>query len=100
MMQRKYFPSILQLQIQYLLLEHIVQTICQDMFDSTFPKLLLDFRAEQSLELYKNRALNQFLELTEKQDEKQNQSRIYFDDTMFENVDYTEFENSFDKILD
>ena len=68
---------------------------------STFPKLLLDFRAEQSLELYKNRALNQFLGIeVEKQDEKQNQSRIYFDDTMFENVDYTEFENYLMKILD
>ena len=65
---------------------------------STFPKLLLDFRAEHSLELYKNRALNQFLGIeVERHDEKQNQSRIYFDDTMFENVDYTEFENSLDE---
>ena len=65
---------------------------------STFPKLLSDFRAEQSLELYKNRALNQFLGIeVEKQDEKQNLSRIYFDDTMFENVDYTQFENSFEE---
>ena len=43
---------------------------------STFPKLLSDFRAEQSLELYKNRALNQFLGIeVEKQDENQNQSQ-------------------------
>jgi glycosyltransferase involved in cell wall biosynthesis len=60
---------------------------------SKFNDLNHDKRALQSIDLYKERTLNQFLGLQEVEIDEEAAASIYvFDDSMFENVEYTEFE--------
>ena len=62
-----------------------------------FPKLLKDSRAISSIDLYKNRTLNQILGIEEQEyEELQSSSIILFDDSMFENINPTEFETILD----
>ena len=62
-----------------------------------FPKLLKDSRAISSIDLYKNRTLNQILGIEEQEHEElQSSNIILFDDSMFENIDPTEFETILD----
>ena len=64
---------------------------------SEFPEVLDDSRAVISIQLYKNRTLNQFLGIENEIEEEQPSSVIYaFDDSMFEHIDYTQFESKFD----
>lgn len=60
---------------------------------SKFPDLTQDTRAVKSIELYKERTLNQFLGLQDVEEVEDTNTSIYvFDDSMFENIEYTEFE--------
>ncbi|MDA8615535.1 glycosyltransferase family 4 protein [Candidatus Poseidoniales archaeon] len=62
-----------------------------------FPELLNDSRAVQSIELYKTKTLNQFLGIEEEIEEELPTNPVYtFDDSMFEYIDYTQFETKFD----
>jgi glycosyltransferase involved in cell wall biosynthesis len=62
-----------------------------------FPELMKDSRAMESIEFYKNKTLNQFLGIDEDIEEELTTNLIYsFDDSIFENIDYTQFETSFD----
>ena len=62
-----------------------------------FPKLLKDSRAVHSIGLYKNRTLNQILGIEEQEKEElQSSNIILFDDSMFENINPTEFETILD----
>ena len=62
-----------------------------------FPDLMKDPRAMESIEFYKNKTLNQFLGIDEDIEEELTTNLIYsFDDSIFENIDYTQFETSFD----
>ena len=64
---------------------------------SKFSELNQDERALKSIELYKQRTLNQFLGVDETADETESSSSIFvFDDAMFENIEYTEFETMLD----
>jgi glycosyltransferase involved in cell wall biosynthesis len=64
---------------------------------SEFPEVLDDSRAVISIQLYKNRTLNQFLGIGNEKEEEQSPEVIYaFDDSMFEHIDYTQFESKFD----
>jgi glycosyltransferase involved in cell wall biosynthesis len=62
-----------------------------------FPQLNEDHRARASIELYKQRTLNQFLGVEESDDSEDSVSSIFvFDDSMFENTEHTEFEAMLD----
>lgn len=64
---------------------------------SEFPEVLDDSRAVISIQLYKNKTLNQFLGIGNETEEDQSAEVNYaFDDSMFENIDYTQFESKFD----
>ncbi len=64
---------------------------------SEFPEVLDDSRAVISIQLYKNKTLNQFLGIENETEEEQSPNVIYaFDDSMFEHIDYTQFESKFD----
>ena len=64
---------------------------------SDFPDLLNDPRALTSIDLYKNRTLNQILGIEEPDHGGlQSANIILFDDSMFENIDPTEFERVLD----
>ena len=64
---------------------------------SEFPEVLDDSRAVISIQLYKNKTLNQFLGIGNETEEDQSTEVIYaFDDSMFEHIDYTQFESKFD----
>ena len=64
---------------------------------SEFPELMKDPRAMMSIEFYKNKTLNRFLGIEEDNAEEITSNTIYsFDDSIFENIDYTQFETKFD----
>jgi len=64
---------------------------------SEFPELMNDSRAMMSIEFYKNKTLNQFLGIDEEIEEEIAFNLIYsFDDSVFENIDYTQFETKSD----
>ncbi|MDA8610476.1 glycosyltransferase family 4 protein [Euryarchaeota archaeon] len=64
---------------------------------SKYPDLLNDSRANSSIEFYKNRTLDEFLGIKDDAEEEMVTNIVYtFDDTMFEHIDYTQFETKLD----
>ena len=64
---------------------------------SKYPDLLNDSRAIMSIEFYKNKTLNEFLGIKDDTEEEMVTNIVYtFDDTMFEHIDYTQFETKLD----
>lgn len=64
---------------------------------SIFPDLLNDTRAAKSIQLYKNKTLNLFLGIEEDVEDETSTNIVYtFDDSMFEHIDYTQYETKFD----
>ena len=64
---------------------------------SRFPQLSDDPRAQRSIDLYKERTLNQFLGIDDAEESEEPVSVIFeFDDSMFEHIEYTEFETMLD----
>ena len=64
---------------------------------SKHPDLLNDSRANMSIEFYKNKTLNEFLGIKDDTEEEMVKNIVYtFDDTMFEHIDYTQFETKLD----
>ena len=64
---------------------------------SKYPDLLNDSRANSSIEFYKNKTLNEFLGIEDDSEEEMVTNIVYtFDDTMFEHIDYTQFETKLD----
>ena len=64
---------------------------------SKHPNLLNDSRANMSIEFYKNKTLNEFLGIKDGTEEEMVKNIVYtFDDTMFEHIDYTQFETKLD----
>ena len=64
---------------------------------SKHPNLLNDSRANMSIEFYKNKTLNEFLGIEDDAEEETVTNIVYtFDDTMFEHIDYTQFETKLD----
>jgi len=64
-----------------------------------YPELMNDERAVKSMDFYKQKTLDEILEIenTDEDNESDQESSIYkFDDTMFEHLDYTEYESKFD----
>ena len=64
---------------------------------SIFPDLLNDVRAAKSIQFYKTKTLNQFLGIEEDVEDETSTNIVYtFDDSMFEHIDYTQYETKFD----
>lgn len=64
---------------------------------SRYPDLLNDSRANISIEFYKNKTLNEFLGIKDETEEEMETNIVYtFDDTMFEHIEYTQFETKLD----
>jgi len=64
---------------------------------SIFPGLLNDTRAAKSIQFYKTKTLNQFLGIEEDVEDEMSTNIVYtFDDSMFEHIDYTQYETKFD----
>ena len=64
---------------------------------SLFPELLDDSRAVRSIQFYKTKTLNQFLGIEEDVEDETSSHIVYtFDDSMFEDIDYTQYETKFD----
>ena len=64
---------------------------------SKYPDLLNDSRANSSIEFYKNKTLDEFLGIKDDAEEEMVTNIVYtFDDTMFEHIDYTQFETKLD----